>query len=152
MPHKFVGQIDPEHSDLAEDYICAFSLTEFELFLDRSEYLREDECLYRIPIGDIIEFYSPEQRANAAQAKKSWAANFIGFSLLLISGMGFFYRSAEKTDTVLLRFYNDRREQVNLRFRMLGRGVANLIQQYELYARRMGDSGARAGARAKSRG
>jgi len=138
VAHKLVGQIVPKCSDQVEDYICAFSLTEFELFLDRNEYMHESETLYRIPLRDIIAFYSPEQQEKETTEKKSWAINLAGIVALVVTGMGLLHRPPEKPDTVILRFYNEKRETVTLTFKMLGRGVRGLIEQYEHYVRRSG--------------
>jgi len=128
------GQIIPEDSDENEDYICRLTLSRQGLIVEREEYLKENICLYDIPLNKIIEIEFLNKNEQSKFDRKSWLAAFADTIMLLIPSVLNIYSEEQvpkKADILKVSFKDDNRKMNNLVFDMLEYGEGGLARFYK---------------------
>ena len=125
------GQIITKESNESEDYICRLTLSKSGLLIEREEYLKENICLYDIPLNRITEINYLNKKQQKKSFLKSCWTSFIGVLPLVLSGIGFIYREPKVADILKISFRDKDGKEKDLVFDMMRFGECGLAKYYK---------------------
>ena len=125
------GQIVPKEGSEGEDYICRLTLSDRGLVIEREEYLKENICLYDIPLRRITEFGFLNKKQKKKSILESCWVNLVGIISLVLSGVGVIHKEPKIPDILKISFRDDKNESIELIFDMMEFGECGLTKHYK---------------------